>query len=74
MPRVKKEPTTGKTSNRKKTQPRPDDDHRIRKQMIAEAAYFKAEKRAFQGNDMLQDWLEAEEEINHYLDHKPHMA
>jgi hypothetical protein len=31
--------------------------------MIAEAAYFRAERRAFQGGCPLQDWLEAEREI-----------
>lgn len=34
-----------------------------REQMIAEAAYFKAEQRGFTpGNEML-DWLEAEAEV-----------
>ena len=39
----------------------------IRKQrllMIAEAAYFRAERRGFQGGDPVADWLEAEAEIN----------
>jgi len=33
-------------------------------QMIAEAAFFRAEHRGFRGGDPLQDWLEAEQEIN----------
>jgi DUF2934 family protein len=39
-----------------------DEHHR----MIATAAYYRAEKRSFKGNnaDIVQDWLEAEEEIS----------
>lgn len=32
--------------------------------MIAEAAYFRAERRGFQGGCPMKDWLEAEHEIN----------
>lgn len=32
--------------------------------MIAEAAYFRAEKRGFAEGDLVQDWLEAEREID----------
>ena len=35
--------------------------------MIAEAAYFRAEREGFRGNDPLQDWLSAEAEIENYL-------
>jgi hypothetical protein len=35
-----------------------------RRQMIAEAAYFRAEKRGFQGGDPVTDWLAAEAEID----------
>ena len=40
--------------------------------MIAEAAYYKAEKRQFCGCDeeKLMDWLEAETEINSQLSEK----
>lgn len=34
-----------------------------RERMIAEAAYFRAERRGFSGGDPLTDWLEAEAEI-----------
>lgn len=34
------------------------------RQMIAEAAYFRAEQRGFQGGDPVQDWVEAEKEIS----------
>ena len=37
-------------------------DERLR--MIAEAAYFRAERRGFQEGDPTRDWLEAEEEID----------
>jgi hypothetical protein len=32
--------------------------------LIAEAAYFIAERRGFQGNMLLDDWLQAEREVN----------
>ena len=35
-----------------------------RQQMIAEAAYFKAERRGFCGGDAVRDWCEAEAEID----------
>ena len=38
-----------------------------RNQMIAEAAYFRAEQRGFSGGDPLLDWVEAEAEINAQL-------
>jgi DUF2934 family protein len=38
----------------------PEDRHH----MIAEAAYFRAERRGFQGGCPIQDWLEAEREID----------
>lgn len=31
--------------------------------MVAEAAYFIAEKRGFQGGDSSQDWVQAEQQI-----------
>ena len=38
-----------------------------RSQMIADAAYFRAEKRGFAGGDEARDWLEAEAEIDALL-------
>jgi predicted nucleic acid-binding Zn-ribbon protein len=38
-----------------------------RNQMIAEAAYFRAEQRGFNGGDCMVDWVEAEAEINAQL-------
>jgi len=38
-----------------------------RYRMIAEAAYFRAEKRGFTGDDIAEDWFQAEAEIDRYL-------
>jgi len=38
-----------------------------RERMIAEAAYYIAEHRNFQGGDPGQDWLQAEAEIDRSL-------
>jgi len=38
-----------------------------RYRMIAEAAYFHAEKRGFLGGDVAEDWLQAEAEIDRML-------
>jgi hypothetical protein len=32
--------------------------------LIAETAYLKAERRGFRGGDPVQDWLEAEKEVD----------
>jgi hypothetical protein len=34
---------------------------------IAEAAYYKAESRGFQGGDAARDWREAEAEIDAWI-------
>lgn len=39
-----------------------------RQRFIAEAAYFKAERRGFAGGGELEDWIEAEAEIDSLLD------
>jgi hypothetical protein len=38
-----------------------------RRQMIAEAAYFRAEKYGFRGGDALRDWCEAEADVDTQL-------
>lgn len=38
-----------------------------RQKMIAEAAYFRAEKRGFEGNGHLEDWISAEHEVDTLL-------
>jgi hypothetical protein len=35
-----------------------------RQEMIATAAYYRAERRGFNSGDEIQDWLEAEAEID----------
>lgn len=40
-----------------------------RARWIAEAAYFRAEMRGFEGGDPLQDWLDAEAEFNRWRSH-----
>ncbi|MGH8671137.1 MAG: DUF2934 domain-containing protein [Burkholderiales bacterium] len=35
--------------------------------MIAEAAYYRAEKRGFTGGDSIEDWLQAQSEIETML-------
>jgi hypothetical protein len=37
------------------------------RQMIAEAAYFRAQRRGFQGGNAVDDWLAAEAEVEHAL-------
>ena len=39
----------------------------VRYNMIAEAAYYRAEKRGFQNGDPIEDWLTAEEDIKEKL-------
>ena len=36
----------------------------LRRQMIAEAAYLRAERRGFSAGDPNEDWLEAEREVD----------
>jgi len=38
-----------------------------RQRMIAEAAYYRAAQRGFQGGDPVADWLAAEREISRTL-------
>ena len=38
-----------------------------RDQMIATAAYFRAEKRQFSPNDDMTDWLASEQEIDRHI-------
>ncbi|HZD52703.1 MAG TPA: DUF2934 domain-containing protein [Woeseiaceae bacterium] len=45
-----------------------------RLQMVAEAAYFRAERRGFNGGDAVADWLEAEAEIDRRLRERAHQG
>lgn len=42
--------------------------------MIADAAYFRAEKRGFEAGHELEDWLAAEEEIEQHLEQQDSAA
>jgi hypothetical protein len=42
-------------------------DNDARRRMIEQAAYFHAEKRGFAEGGALQDWLEAEAEVDRLL-------
>jgi hypothetical protein len=42
----------------------PGKDSRQRAALIAEAAYFRAEKRGFAPGNEAQDWLAAEQEVD----------
>lgn len=57
----------GKATGRKNMSVTPEE----RYQMIAEAAYFRAESRGFVMGDAAQDWLEAEAEIDRMLQQTP---
>ncbi|MGZ5030460.1 MAG: DUF2934 domain-containing protein [Methylobacter sp.] len=39
------------------------------REMVAERAYCKAEKRGFTAGHEMEDWLEAEEELRNQCDH-----
>jgi len=58
-----KTPRTPYVSGRKKINLSPEQ----RYQMIAEAAYYRAERRGFIIGDTAQDWLDAEAEIDRIL-------
>lgn len=82
MPTVKSKPegkkapsaSAPKSAAAKKSQPDPSASAQKmpvtpeqRYQMIAEAAYFRAEKRGFVGGDSALDWVEAEAEIDRII-------
>jgi hypothetical protein len=45
-----------------------------RHQMIADAAYFRAERRGFHGGDPVLDWVDAEADIDARLQQQQHDA
>ncbi len=63
-PKVTRSPKIKKTTVAKKGVSIKNEDNRHT--LIATAAYYRAEKRGFKGNgaDAMQDWLEAEMEID----------
>jgi F0F1-type ATP synthase membrane subunit b/b' len=47
-------------------------DPKDRRERIAEAAYFRAEKRGFRGGDPVADWIDAEHEVEAQLRRDEH--
>lgn len=45
----------------------PGDDDCPREQMIAEAAYYRAEQRGFEPGNEMSDWIQAEADIEAVL-------
>lgn len=66
---VKKKASQKKTTAKKKAKAATlvDVSPEERWKMIAEAAYLKAEKRGFTGGNELDDWTEAEQEVDALL-------
>ncbi len=64
------EPGTARTAGRAGTQAAPTSAE-ARREMIARAAYFRAERRGFAPGRELEDWLEAEAEVDAQLGLKP---
>lgn len=65
-PAVKKSVATAKatiSSTNSVTTINPEERHK----MIAQTAYFRAEARGFVGGDPLEDWIQAEKEVDKYL-------
>jgi rubrerythrin len=56
-------------STEKDIRPSPEE----RQRMIAEAAYFRAEKRGFVGGDPVEDWIAAEKEVDKLLGTETHV-
>jgi hypothetical protein len=54
---------TTKTKSASFDPPQQPDWHR----MIEEAAYYRAQRRGFQGDRRLEDWLAAEQQVKHQL-------
>lgn len=63
-----KKPAPSRTASRGRASSRAKDvTPEERYHMIAEAAYYIAERRGFLGGDLEADWLEAEREIDRKL-------
>lgn len=56
------------------TAPQQDVSTEERIRMIAEAAYYRAERRGFQEGNQDADWLEAEKEVEVILSRPPERA
>ena len=64
----RKKTTVSKRASSSRTGEHSPVDGDMRRAMIAQAAYFRAEKRGFVRGGELDDWLEAEREISSVLD------
>lgn len=67
MPQTARRTTTKKPTRKPARTPANKMNPEQRWRMVAEAAYYKAEKRGFQGGDSARDWIEAEAEIDAQL-------
>ncbi|MGA7964672.1 MAG: DUF2934 domain-containing protein [Gammaproteobacteria bacterium] len=65
LPAVAANKAIAKTKTARKTVP--SVGAQTRHEMIAQAAYFRAERRGFVGGGEVEDWLEAEREIERTL-------
>ena len=68
--------TTTSTKTRRKAKKAPAKTVKVspeqRREMIEEAAYFRAERRNFQGGDPVADWLSSENEVDELLSQRTH--
>ena len=68
--------TTASTKTRRKVKKAPPKTVKVspeqRREMIEEAAYFRAERRNFQGGDPVADWLSSEKEVDGLLSQRTH--
>lgn len=67
-PAARKKTRAAKRASDVRKNPKPKVDDEIRRAMVAQAAYFRAEKRGFMCGCELDDWYEAEREISRILD------
>ncbi|GAB4443611.1 MAG: hypothetical protein OHK0026_10250 [Rhodocyclaceae bacterium] len=58
----------GKAATASGTAPGAAVDPGQRRRMIATSAYFRAERRGFAGGSALEDWLDAEAEVDRMLE------
>ncbi len=70
-PATKRKTTAAKTTRAKKKAVLINVSDEQRLGMIAETAYFKAEKRGFVGGNPEEDWLAAESEVDALLSNNP---
>jgi hypothetical protein len=62
---VRAKPVAAALPKRNEPPPVPSGEQRLA--LIAEAAYFRAERRGFAGGSELEDWLQAEVEVDGWL-------